>query len=176
MLRAPPLSPRSARTHDRPYLDAPVYYIYDGEHVFIEGSDCCWEAEMTYYPGTDRPHSIRRGGQMFYYQTDALGSVTGLVNSSNQLVNRYQYTPWGEMETGESTYTTYDPLGFTARERDDETRLYYYRALLRPAAGALHQRRSDRAGGRAERVRVRGQQPDQRHGSEWAVHDQELPH
>jgi len=65
---------------------------------------------------------------MFYYQTDALGSVTGLVNSSNQLVNRYQYTPWGEMETGESTYTTYDPLGFTARERDDETRLYYYRA------------------------------------------------
>jgi len=83
---------------------------------------------MTYYPGTDRPHSIRRNGQMFYYQTDALGSVTGLVNSSNQLVNRYQYTPWGELETGESKYATYDPLGFTARERDDETRLYYYRA------------------------------------------------
>ncbi|HZG43936.1 MAG TPA: RHS repeat-associated core domain-containing protein, partial [Longimicrobium sp.] len=104
------------------------YYIYDGEHVFVEGSDCCWEAEMTYYPGTDRPHSIRRNGQMFYYQTYALGSVTGLVNSSNQLVNRYQYTPWGELVSGESTYTTYDPLGFTARERDDETRLYYYRA------------------------------------------------
>jgi len=32
------------------------------------------------------------------------------------------------MVTEESTYTTYDPLGFTARERDDETRLYYYRA------------------------------------------------
>jgi len=62
------------------------------------------------------------------YQTDALGSVTGLVNSANQLVNRYQYTPWGELVTEESTYTTYDPLGFTARERDDETRLYYYRA------------------------------------------------
>lgn len=82
------------------------HYIYDGEHVFLEGSECCIEAELTYYPGTDQPHSIRRFGAMYYYQTDALGSVVGLTGGANEVVNRYVYTPWGSWRSGPATRTT----------------------------------------------------------------------
>jgi RHS repeat-associated protein len=52
--------------------------------------------------------------------------VAGLVSAGNQVVNAYAYTPFGE-GIG-TTEQVAQPLGFTARERDAETGLYYYRA------------------------------------------------
>ncbi len=34
-------------------------YLYDGDHAVWEGSDQRIEAEYTFYPGVDRPHSVR---------------------------------------------------------------------------------------------------------------------
>jgi len=52
--------------------------------------------------------------------------VTGLVNVNRQVVNRYAYTPWGEIVSARETVA--QPLGYMAREMDPVTGLYYVRA------------------------------------------------
>jgi RHS repeat-associated protein len=107
-------------------------YVYDGDHVFTEALPGATDplAEYAYYPGVDRPHSMRRWsggtGTVYYYLTDHPGNVLGLVNASKQLVNEYRYTPFGEHElTSESVENR---LRYAAREFDSETGLYYNRA------------------------------------------------
>lgn len=114
---------------------AAAQYLYTGEHIFFEldGSGNA-RAQYLYYPGTDRPHSVRRGNStmstdsVFYYLADAQGSVTGVVEAkTHELVNRYRYTPWGTLETG-SYEEVKNPIHYTGREHDAETGLYYHRA------------------------------------------------
>jgi RHS repeat-associated protein len=107
-------------------------FIYDGHHVFTEvkASDNSRLAEYAYYPGTDRPQSLRRWsggtGTVYYYLTDHPGNVVGLVNASKQLVNEYRYSPFGEHE--KTSETVENRLRYAAREFDSETGLYYNRA------------------------------------------------
>lgn len=102
-------------------------YLYDGDDLFMEldGAGNVTR-EYTYYPGVDSPHSVRQGGQMYYYLMEAPGHVAGLVDSQGQIVSRYKYNPWGELES--STDALDQPLRYTAREYDGETGLYFYRA------------------------------------------------
>jgi RHS repeat-associated protein len=107
-------------------------YVYDGDHVFteVQASDHSRLAEYAYYPGTDRPHSLRRWsggtGTVYFYLTDHPGNVLGLVNASKQLVNEYRYSPFGEHEL--TSETVENRLRYAAREYDSETGLYYNRA------------------------------------------------
>jgi RHS repeat-associated protein len=77
-------------------------FLYEGDDLLMElDSNGAPVAEYTYYPGTDRPHSLRRrekADSVFYYATDFPGNVVGLVSSSNQVVNRYRYRPFGSSE------------------------------------------------------------------------------
>jgi RHS repeat-associated protein len=102
-------------------------YLYDGDNLFMEldGSGNPVR-EYTYYPGVDNPHSVRQGGQMYYYLTESLGSVIGMVNSAGQVVNEYKYGPWGGLQVSRETVP--NPLKFAAREYDVESGLYYERA------------------------------------------------
>jgi RHS repeat-associated protein len=102
-------------------------YLYDGDNLFMEldGSGNVVR-EYTFYPGVDEPHSMRTGGQTYYYITERPGHVSGLVNSAGQVVNKYTYTPWGKAETVQETVA--NPLRYTAREYDAESGLYFYRA------------------------------------------------
>ena len=76
-------------------------YLYDGDDLLMEldgaGNPI---REYTYYPGVDRPHSVRISatGAVYYYASDHPGHVVGLVDGANQVVNKYHYTPWGESE------------------------------------------------------------------------------
>ena len=81
--------------------------------------------EYTYFPGVDQPHSVRMGGQTYYYAMEEPGQVSGLFNSSNQVVNQYEYTPFGITSVQE---TVTQPLRYMAREQDDASGLYYVRA------------------------------------------------
>ena len=105
-------------------------YLYDGDDLLMELDNAGNPIrEYTYYPGVDQPHSVRswpHGGTTFYYATDAVGHVTGLLNGSGQVVNRYTYTPWGEAASAHETVV--QPLGYMARENDPVTGLYYVRA------------------------------------------------
>ena len=56
----------------------------------------------------------------------ALGSVTSLSNSAGVLANTYTYDSFGKLTA--STGTIVNPFQYTAREFDQETGAYYYRA------------------------------------------------
>ena len=66
------------------------------------------------------------GAQLYHYVSERPGHVSGLVNASNQLVNRYEYKAFGEGIT--TTEQVAQPLRFGAREYDLETKLYFNRA------------------------------------------------
>lgn len=101
-------------------------YVYDGNHVVAETDGAgVVKREFTYYPGVDQPHSMRTGGQTYYYVSDAHGNITGLVNGSGTLVNRYGYTPFGTPTVVSEQVA--NPLRFAGRELDVETGLYLNR-------------------------------------------------
>jgi len=77
---------------------------------------------------TDHPISMKINGQKYYYLYDGLGSVTEVINSNEEVVNRYRYTPYGESEVKEEQ--VYNPYQYTGRRYDEESGLYYYRARM----------------------------------------------
>ncbi len=70
--------------------------LYDGDDLRMEldGSGNPVR-EYMHFPGVDQPHSMRAGGQVYYYAMEQPGHVIGLFNSSNQVVSRYEYTDFG---------------------------------------------------------------------------------
>jgi YD repeat-containing protein len=79
-------------------------FLYDGDDLLMEldgaGNPI---REYTYYPGVDRPHSLRswpNGGAVYYYATDNPGHVVGLVNGA-KVVNKYYCIPWHGCSTTE---------------------------------------------------------------------------
>ncbi|HEX5438979.1 MAG TPA: RHS repeat-associated core domain-containing protein [Gemmatimonadaceae bacterium] len=102
-------------------------YLYDGENLLAE-LDGAADVVVAYtnYPGVDQPHSMRFGGQTYYYATERPNNVVGLISSSNTLVDQYSYTPFGML--ADSSGTVPNSLRFGARVFDGETGLYYNRA------------------------------------------------
>ena len=60
-----------------------------------------------------------------YHLGDHLTSSTAVLNPTGRLLNREEYTPYGETSFG--TYST-KRYRFTGKERDEESRLYYHGA------------------------------------------------
>jgi len=115
--------------------------IYDRDNLVAEVDGAAPStplAEYTYYPGIDRPHSLRRrmrSDSVFYYAQDFPGNVVGLVNGVQSLVAQYKYKPWG-VDSGSAPGTVPNPFRFAARQLDTETGLYYMRArYYDPALG-----------------------------------------
>ncbi len=102
-------------------------YVYDGSQIALEvdGSGNV-VAEYSYFPGVDQPHTVKRGGSVYYYLADGPGNVVGLLDAAGNLVNEYHYSPWGEAEVEREGVS--QPYRFTGREWDAEVGLYYYRA------------------------------------------------
>jgi RHS repeat-associated protein len=101
-------------------------YLYDGMNILKE-YDGTGTPLATYVhgPGIDQPISMTRGGQTYDYHADGLGSITGLTNSSQTVVQNYGYDGFGNLT---QTPTVQNPYTYTGREWDAETGLYYYRA------------------------------------------------
>ncbi len=106
-----------------------TYFLWDGDDLVMEldgtGNPL---REYSYYPGIDRPFAVRRSsdGAMFYYSQELPGHVAGLINTSDQVVNTYEYDPWGQPLS--ATEGVVQPLQYAGRERDSETGFYYVRA------------------------------------------------
>ncbi|MCS0606465.1 DUF6531 domain-containing protein [Streptomyces sp. LP11] len=69
-------------------------------------------------------NSASTGGASYYYLTDALGSVIGLVDEAGKRVNTYTYTPTGLPRAG-TTETVAQPFRFAGGEQDP-TGLYHF--------------------------------------------------
>jgi RHS repeat-associated protein len=68
---------------------------------------------------------MERNGATYFYHHNALGSVVGLTDQARNLVESYEYDPYGEVLSVSSVGNRYL---FTGRRLDIETGNYYYRA------------------------------------------------
>ena len=147
------------------------YSAYDGDQVVFEGSDCCLEAEWTWYPGVDRPHMIRRYGDnasTYYYGRDELGSVTGLINVGGGRRQPLPLHPVGAKRLRERAKRCTTPSASQARVFDGSTGLYFMRArYYDPELARFISEDPIGIDGGDESVRVRGEQSGERAGTRW---------
>jgi RHS repeat-associated protein len=77
---------------------------------------------------------MQRSTTTGYYETDALGSVTSLTNTSGALAQTYTFDSFGNTTNSSGSVTNF--FRYAGREFDAETNLYYDRArYLDPTAG-----------------------------------------
>ena len=129
--RYDPFGRRVARTVN----STTTSYLYDGDQVIAEyDASGALLRKYTYGPGIDEPILLQKGADSYYYHRDGLGSVTELTNSSGSVVESYSYDAFGKTTIHDSSGNPLtqsalgNRVGFTGRELDPETGLYFYRA------------------------------------------------
>jgi len=91
-------------------------------------------AKYTHGPEIDEIISMRKDDKSYFYLRDGLGSIADLTDSTETVVNTYQYDTFGNIvnESG----TIYNPYGYTGRRFDTVSGLMYFRArYYSPATG-----------------------------------------
>ena len=73
-----------------------------------------------------------RGGGIYYYHKDALGSVYQMTDEDENVVRSYDYSAFGTIISESGSLA--NPFTYTAREYDSNSELYYYRARYYDAA------------------------------------------
>ena len=113
------------------FLDgADVIADYDGDDVLV----------ATYVtPGLDANLSVTRSGSTYYYLKDGLGSIRNLVDSNETTQNMYDYYAFGKA-LGDWTENVTNRYTYTAREWDEESEQYYYRARYYGGTGRFQSR------------------------------------
>ena len=81
------------------------------------------------YDTQGKPFMLRLNGKTdYFYLYNGLGDVVGLVDSSNQVVVRYQYNSWGKVTSTQDTsgvsLATLNPFRYRKYVHDPETGLY----------------------------------------------------
>ncbi len=101
-------------------------YLYDGANILYEydGADNI-TARYTHNLGIDDPLGIEKDGKLYTYHKDTLGSIRTITDSAQKTINTYSYDSFGNTN---QTGALSQPYGYTGRELDTETGLYYYRA------------------------------------------------
>jgi len=74
-------------------------YVYDNEDIVAEYSGTSTTPAATYLhgPGIDEPIYMSRGGQIYYYHADGLGSITELTGSTGAVAQSYKYDAFGNI-------------------------------------------------------------------------------
>ncbi|MGA1842502.1 MAG: RHS repeat-associated core domain-containing protein [bacterium] len=119
-------------------------FVYDDTRVIEERQDESVMAEYIYGSRIDEVLTMDQAGFIYYYHTNALGSIVALTDSAGNIVEHYRYDAYGTPEIfvnpgGDGIWLTSDdvsaaysgvgnPYLFTGRRLDGETGLYYYRA------------------------------------------------
>lgn len=62
----------------------------------------------------------------YYYFTDANKNITQVVDSSENIVAKYEYSPFGTQTFATGTYAAINPFCFSSEYYDSETGLVYY--------------------------------------------------
>ncbi len=117
-------------------------HVYDQEDVIWQvatvqvgvGVPTTTTTRYVHGPGIDEPWLVEQGGQVASYHADGLGSVTGLSDGSQTLVEGTTYTSFGRL--ARSGGVAGNPYAYTGREWEPELGLHYYRArYYDPEAG-----------------------------------------
>jgi len=117
-------------------------YLYDGQNVVGDYDGDNSNALLASYltPFLDENLLTCASASTYYYLHDGLGSVRNIVDSTQSVVNRYDYNAFGERyETALEGIT--NRYQFTGRELDTESGNYYYRArMYNPSIGRFTRR------------------------------------
>jgi RHS repeat-associated protein len=100
-------------------------YTYDAGGNLRQIADGGNITQYVYADGIDHAVLLRRNGTLYALITGHLGSVVAILNSTGNLVQSYDYTPFGR--TTATGTDVGNVLGFTGREYDPASGLYYYR-------------------------------------------------
>lgn len=108
-------------------------YYYDENRVIEQQVGATTEATYVYGIGIDEVVSMERAGQTYYHQTNSLGSIVALANSSGSIVEQYSYDVYGKPSIFDgfgsplSNSAIGNPYLFTGRRYDSESGLQYNR-------------------------------------------------
>lgn len=123
-------------------------YFYDDLQVIEErnGSNAVL-ATYVYGIWIDDILSMQRNGINYYYHANVQGSIAAITDDNGQVVERYEYSPYGETMIYTNDYTLLtssmirNPYLYVGRRLDEETGWYYYRARhYAPSQGRFIQR------------------------------------
>jgi len=111
-----------------------TWYVYDGNAIIAAyNSSGTVTARYAHGLNIDEPLAIQRGSVTSFYHADGLGSIVALTNAAGSVVQTYNYDSFGNITQSGGIN---QPYTYTAREYDNETGLYYYRArYYDPKAG-----------------------------------------
>lgn len=124
-----------------------VNFFYAGDDV-IEEQDVANASLTTYLVGNgiDDLIKMNRNGSDYFYHTNHLGSVMAITDRSGEIVERYEYDPFGKVffYNGSGTALMKSAIGnvvlFTGRSYNAESGLYDYRArTMNPNIGRFVQ-------------------------------------
>jgi len=82
-------------------------------------------ARYIHGPGADEPLAVVQGST-YFYSANAIGTVTSLTTTSQTPVVNYEYEAFGQLRASAGIVS--NPYRFAAREWDDSTVSYYFRA------------------------------------------------
>lgn len=127
--------PNGQRLSRRGRDGAVTFFVYSGYNLIEERDELGNRlAAYTYAPGLDRPLSMQRGGQTFYYRYDRQGSAIGLIDEAGNQVVSYTYDAWGNPLSQDGTLL--NPFRYSGREWDADAGLYFLRSrYYDPALG-----------------------------------------
>lgn len=123
-----------------------ITYGYENAHIVQEFAGQTLQRTYVYGQGVDTPvlmiDETTTGTPRYYYLQDRRFSVVGLVNASGAVVASYAYSPFGTRTAyGDAVLAPANPWGFTGRQWDAESGLWYYRnRMYSDALGRFLQR------------------------------------
>jgi RHS repeat-associated protein len=101
-------------------------YVYDGEDIALVVNAAGTLLERYLYgDGTDNVLSVVKAGTTVWSLADRQGSIVDLVDESGNILNHFVYDSFGNRTQATGVDFRF---GYTGRELDSETGLYYYRA------------------------------------------------
>lgn len=103
-----------------------THFLWDEDDVVADiNSSGTATRYYNYYPGMSNLHSMRVGLTGYLYVKDVTGNVIGLQDTSGSLVNSYEYSPFGDLESVSETVS--NRFRFASGEQD-RLGQYYLRA------------------------------------------------
>ena len=107
-----------------------THFVYDRDNVSLEfvGQNATPTQRYLYGPQVDQVLAQEdNAGQVLWLLSDHLGTVKDLVDDTGNVLNHRTYDSYGNL-IAQSNAEFSSRYGFTGRELDEETGLYYYRA------------------------------------------------
>jgi len=109
-----------------------TYFLLEGNRVLqeVDGNYAQVTKEYVWGSAIDELVILQLDGEIYHAHADALGSTTLLTDATGDIVERYDYNPFGACVATDINGggLVGNPYHFTGRRLDSETGLYYYRA------------------------------------------------